>query len=137
MQEHAFLGPGWRFQILPDASGSLGYTSSDQNVEQSLQLLLMTTLGERAMRPTFGTDADRLVFAPGSVQYLNLLETTVENAVRDWEPRVTLDGVSADADATDPNQVLVSITYTVRQTNARGNLVFPFYLGQVGAAPSP
>jgi phage baseplate assembly protein W len=132
-----FLGTGWRFPILPDATGSLGYTSADDNVEQSLQLLLMTTLGERAMRPTFGTDADRLVFAPGSQQYLNLLETSVRNAVTTWEPRVTLDDVSADADATDPNHVTVSIDYTVRQTNTKGNLVFPFYLGQVGAGPSP
>ena len=132
-----FLGTGWRFPILPDASGSLGYASADDNVEQSLEILLMTTLGERVMRPTFGTKADRLVFAPGSVQYRRLLETTVRDAVRDWEPRVTLDDVSADTDATDASRVLVSITYTVRQTNTRQNLVFPFYVGQVGAGPSP
>jgi phage baseplate assembly protein W len=128
-----FLGTGWRFPILPDASGSLGYSSGDENVEQSLHLLLMTTLGDRVMRPTFGTKAERLVFAPGSVRFLRLLETTVRDAVRDWEPRVDLDSVAAEADAADLSRVLVSIAYRVRQTNTRSNLVFPFYLSQASA----
>jgi phage baseplate assembly protein W len=128
-----FLGTGWRFPILPDASGSLGYSSGDDNVEQSLHILLMTAVGDRVMRPRFGTQAERLLFAPGSVRYLRLLETTVREAVRDWEPRVDLDGVVAEADASDETRILVSISYRVRQTNTRGNLVFPFYLGQTGA----
>jgi uncharacterized protein len=128
-----FLGTGWRFPILPDASGSLGYASGDDNVEQSLHVLLMTTLGDRVMRPDFGTKTERLVFAPGSVRFLRLLETTVRDAVRDWEPRVDLDGVIAETDAADASRVLVSIAYRVRQTNTRSNLVFPFYLGQAAA----
>lgn len=128
-----FLGTGWRFPIVPDASGSLGYTSGDDNVEQSLHLLLMTTLGDRVMRPGFGTKTDRLVFAPGSVRFLRLLETTVRDAVRDWEPRIDLDSVLAEADTEDASRVLVSIAYRVRQTNTRSNLVFPFYLGQASA----
>jgi len=128
-----FLGTGWRFPILPDASGSLGYTAADENVEQSLHILLMTAVGDRVMRPRFGTQAERLLFAPGSVRYLRLLETTVREAVRDWEPRVELDSVVAEADASDETRILVSIAYRVRQTNTRQNLVFPFYLGQTGA----
>lgn len=127
-----FLGRGWRFPILPDASGSLGYSSGDENVEQSLRILLMTALGDRVMRPDFGTTAERLLFAPGSVRYLRLLETSVREAVRDWEPRVDLLGVSAEADAADATRVLVSVEYRVRQTNSRQNLVFPFYLEQAG-----
>lgn len=128
-----FLGTGWRFPLLPDASGSLGYSSGDENVEQSLHILLMTAVGDRVMRPRFGTQAERLLFAPGSVRYLRLLETTVREAVRDWEPRVDLDSVVAEVDASDETRILVSISYRVRQTNTRQNLVFPFYLGQTGA----
>jgi phage baseplate assembly protein W len=127
-----FLGRGWRFPILPDASGSLGYSSGDENVEQSLRILLMTALGDRVMRPDFGTTAERLLFAPGSVRYLRLLETSVREAVRDWEPRVDLLAVSAEADSVDATRVLVSVEYRVRQTNSRQNLVFPFYLEQAG-----
>jgi phage baseplate assembly protein W len=128
-----FLGRGWRFPIQPDASGGLGYVEGDANIEQSLRLLLMTELGERVMRATFGCDAPRLVFSPGSVQYLQLLETTVREAVRDWEPRVTLEAVTAEAIPGDETRVNVDIDYRIRGSNTRANLVFPFYLGRMEA----
>ena len=128
-----FLGRGWRFPIQPVASGGLGYVEGDANIEQSLRLLLMTELGERVMRATFGCDAPRLVFSPGSVQYLQLLETTVREAVRDWEPRVTLEGVTAEAIPGDETRVNVDIDYRIRGSNTRANLVFPFYLGRLEA----
>jgi phage baseplate assembly protein W len=134
----AITGRGWRFPILPDRTGSLGYVSGDENVEQSLHLLLLTALGERLMRADFGSAAPRLVFAPGSAQFLGLLERTVRDAVRDWEPRVDLDDVRAEIVADmpngrpeDDNRVIVSIDYRVRRTNTRQNLVFPFYLSSV------
>ena len=127
----SFLGHGWRFPILPDRTGSLGYVEGDENVEQSLRILLLTNLGERVMGSDFGCAAPRLVFAPGSVQYLGLLETTVREAVRDWEPRVDLDEVRAEADPEAEHCVTVAMSYHVRRTNTRHNLVFPFYLGTV------
>lgn len=130
-----FLGKGWRFPIQPDATGGLGYVEGDGNVEQSLRILLMTGLGERVMRPGFGCKAPRLVFAPGSVQYLRLLENTIREAVRDWEPRVDLNEVRAEAVAGDETRVNVNIAYRVRSSNTRGNLVFPFYLGLLVVAP--
>jgi uncharacterized protein len=131
MSEANFIGTGWRFPILPDETGGLGYVAGDTNVEQSLRILLLTDLGQRVMRPDFGCKAPRLVFAPGSVQYLRLLETTVREAVRDWEPRVALEDVRAEVDPNEETRVIVSISYRVRQTNTRNNLVFPFYLGTV------
>lgn len=124
-----FKGTGWRFPILPDGAGGLGYVSGDENVEQSLKILLLTALGERVMRSDFGSKAPGLVFAPGSLQYLGLLETTVREAVRDWEPRIDLEEVRAEPDLDDETRVTVRVGYRVRQTNTRGNLVFPFYLG--------
>lgn len=126
-----FLGKGWRFPIIPDASGRLGYIEGDANVEQSLRILLMTRLGERVMRSDFGTEAPRLVFSPGSTQYLRLLENTIQESVVNWEPRVDLTSVTAEADPTDPFKVTVSISYTVRQTNTSTSIVYPFYLGTV------
>jgi len=124
-----FVGKGWRFPILVDLMGGLSYVSGDENVEQSLKILLLTGLGQRVMRSGFGSKAPSLVFAPGSLQYLGLLETTIREAVRDWEPRIDLDEVRAEPDLDDETRVTVHIGYRVRQTNTRGNLVFPFYLG--------
>jgi hypothetical protein len=119
------------FPIRPNTAGGLGYVSGDGNVEQSLAILLQTALGERVMRSDFGTDAPRLVFAPGSEQFLHLLETTVRDAIVNWEPRVDVLSVAAEADPVDPARITVSIAYAIRQTNTRKNLVFPYYLGVV------
>lgn len=130
----SFVGKGWRFPILPDATGALGYVAGDANVEQSLRILLLTELGQRVMRPDFGSKAARLVFAPGSLQYLDQLETTVREAIRDWEPRIEVEYVRAEADPNDETRVSVGLGYKVRPTNTRYNLVFPFYLGTEGQA---
>ena len=129
--KNEILGKGWRFPILPDETGSLAYVGNDVNVEQSLRILLLTDLRERVMRADFGCQAPSLVFAPGSVQYLGLLETTVREAIRDWEPRVETESVTAEVDPEDETRVTVQISYVVRQTNTRNNLVFPFYLGTI------
>lgn len=130
-----FLGTGWRFPILPDASGGLRYARGEESIEHCLVVLLQTALGERVMRPDFGTSAPQLVFAPGSEQNLRLLETSIREAVRDFEPRVDLDEVRAEAEPTDETRVIVSVTYRIRRSNTKANLVFPFYLGVVGASP--
>lgn len=123
-----FLGKGWRFPILPDASGRLGYTEADENIEHSLRVLLQTALGERIMRFNFGSRAPELLFAPGAQRNLNLLRTTVQEAIRDWEPRVDVIDVAVETDVNEPERVQVSLEYRVRATNTRSNLVFPFYL---------
>jgi uncharacterized protein len=136
-----FLGSGWPFPVVPDATGALSYVSEDASVEQSLRVLLLTARGERVMRPDFGTEAPRMVFLAGSVKNLRLLETTIRNAIRDWEPRVEVLDLRAELDrdperpgdpsANDETRAIVSLSYRVVQSNSKLNLVFPFYLGQV------
>jgi phage baseplate assembly protein W len=130
-----FLGRGWRFPIVPDAAGGLAYVDGDENVGQSLMLLLSTGWGERAMRPRFGTNARELVFAPGSVANLKALEESVQDAVSDHEPRVRLVSVVATPHALEPERVDIEVTYTVRRSNTRSSFVFPYYLLRAGGLP--
>ena len=131
----AFLGSGWRFPIIPDAGGGLRYVDGDENVGQSLALLLSTGWGERVMRPRFGTNARELVFAPGSVGNLAALETSIRDAVQNHEPRVVLVGVVVRPDPEEPERVDIEVTYTVRRSNTRSSIVFPFYLARPGGLP--
>lgn len=130
------LGTGWAFPLVPDATGALSYSSAEENIEHALKLVLLTHLGERVMRPAFGSEVRTYVFAPGSERYFGLVKNAVREAVRDFEPRVELLAVDL-TESRDPNglplpghpeRVLVSIDYRVRRTNAKANLVFPFYL---------
>jgi phage baseplate assembly protein W len=130
-----FLGRGVVFPFLPDAGGTVGYVDGDANVEQSVRLLLMTAAGERVMRPDFGTEAPLLVFAPGSETNLRLLETSVSDAIREHEPRVRLESVDVAENEVAPERVDIEVTYTVRRTNTRTSIVFPFYLTRPGGLP--
>lgn len=123
-----FIGKGWRFPIVPGPTGALSYSEADDNVEHSLRVLLLTRVGERVMRGTFGSRLGELVFKPGSSQNLRSIEREVSSTILAYEPRVEILQVTAEADAVDATQITVSLGYRVRRTNTRESLVFPFYL---------
>lgn len=132
------IGFGWRFPINPDARGRLGYVGGEDNIEQSLRILLLTSLRERVMRSDFGTSAREQIFSPGSEKGLRLLERSVDAALRDHEPRIEVLNLRAEADPRDETHVNVEIDYQIRASYVRGNLVFPFYIDGFGpeeAAP--
>jgi phage baseplate assembly protein W len=131
----AFLGRGSAFPFVPDAGGTLRYVDGDACVAQSLRLLLMTAAGERVMRPEFGTAAPELVFAPASETNLKLLEESIRDAVRDHEPRVQVQDVVVTERELEPERVDIELTYTVRRSNTRDSIVFPFYLTRPGGLP--
>ena len=114
-----FIGKGWRFPIVPGPTGALAWSDGDDNVEQSLRLLLLTRLGERVMRSDFGSNLGAMVFQPGSDQNLRSIEREVSGAIARFEPRVEVLSVTAEADAKDATQITVSLAYRVRRTNTR------------------
>ncbi len=127
-----FLGTGWAFPILPDPSGGLRYAAGEASIQDCLLVLVQTATGERVMRPDFGTAAPTLVFAPGSPANLRMLESSISDAIQAYEPRVELDSVVAEPTPGEENHVVVSVTYRIRQTNTKANLVFPYYLDTLG-----
>jgi len=128
MSEGDFRGIGWRFPIVPQAGGGLGYVGLDDNVHQSVKLLLQTTAGERLMRPEFGVTVPDLVFEADSDQRLFQLEQELLDIVQRWEPRVEVDRLTAERVQGTDNTVEVKIYYRVRRTNSPRTEVFPFYL---------
>jgi phage baseplate assembly protein W len=123
-----FIGKGLQFPIVPGPTGALAWSEGDDNVEQSLRILLLTRIGERVMRRDFGTKLGDMVFRPGSDQNLRAIEREVSSAILTFEPRVEVLDVSAEADTLDATQITVALSYRVRRTNTRESLVFPFYL---------
>jgi phage baseplate assembly protein W len=128
MMGKEFIGKGWAFPIVPGPTGALAWSEADDNVEQSLRILLMTRVGERVMRGDFGSRLGEMVFRPGSDQNLRAIEREVSSVILAFEPRAQVLDVAAEADAVDATQIIVSLSYRVKRTNTRESLVFPFYL---------
>ena len=84
--------------------------------------------GERLMRPEFGCRVWELLFEPINANTLGLMAEYVRLALSQWEPRATVDDVSVRPRDAEDGAVDIAISYTVRSTNDRRNLVYPFYL---------
>jgi len=80
------------------------------------------------MRPEFGCGIHQYVFAPNNTRTASLIRLQVEEALNRWEPRIVLQSVTVARDPAAPAALLIDIDYTVRATDSRFNLVYPFYL---------
>jgi phage baseplate assembly protein W len=123
----AFLGVGWSFPVKP-VGGRLRYAAYEDDVEQAIQIILLTEPGERPMLPEFGGGLRRFLFEPNSPATRRAIEHRVRNALIDWEPRIDVERVEVTPDEEQPNLLLIHVDYLVRATNSFYNRVYPFYL---------
>jgi phage baseplate assembly protein W len=125
----AFLGVGWSFPVSPQPpSGEVSLAAYEDDIRQAILLILETDLGERVMRPDFGSGLRSLVFQPMNTATMALAEHQVEQALVTWEPRIQVQEVVVTADTSLQNRLLIRVSYRVRTTNTFYNLVYPFYL---------
>src|SRR5690606_25384047 len=124
---------GWTFPPSVDARGRIALGSGVEELEAAMRMVLLTAPGERVMRPEFGCRAWDYVFEPLNANTLGMIETAVEEALKRWEPRVTIEAVVAAEDRPRVGVVAVQVDYTVKDTNDRRNLVVPFY--EIGQEP--
>lgn len=128
----AHLGVGWTFPVKP-VKGRLTYAAHEEDIEQAIQIILLTARGERLMLPQFGAGLRNYVFEPNSPATHRAVESAVRTALVDWEPRINLERVEAVPDQEHPNLLLIHVDYVVRSTNTFYNRVYPFYLYEGGA----
>ena len=126
MSTRAFQGTGWRFPIRVNARGGTSWSSGEQDIQESIWIILSTGVGERQMLPDFGCGIHDLVFAPNNPVTRGSVMHSVQQALVKWEPRI--DVLSVRVDAPEENRMLIAIDYRVRSTNAFHNLVYPFYI---------
>lgn len=123
-----FLGTGWSYPVRTDHRGDVETASAEDDVREAIRILLGTAKGERVMRPEFGCDIHDYVYSSVTPATLNLIESSVREALVTWEPRVDVEDVTARRDEEEPDRVLIEIEYRVRTTNSLSNLVYPFYV---------
>ena len=128
--DSGFLGTGVAFPVGTDGGGRLGTATGTEDVEQAIRIVLGTAKGERVMRPDFGCGIHDYAFAVVDATTRTRVETSVREALARWEPRVVVEDVTATTAEASDGRLLVEIDYRVRATNAPGNLVYPFYLGE-------
>jgi phage baseplate assembly protein W len=129
--DKSFLGKGWGFPVEFDsASKGARMVSNETDIQESLRILFSTRPGERVMQPAYGCALHALVFEVINERTLNEVREAIERAVLFFEPRVRLDGVVIDSSQVYEGLLRIRVDYTIRATNTRSNVVYPFYVDE-------
>jgi uncharacterized protein len=127
--DNKFLGTGWGFPPSfnwRDKKAVL--VSQEEDIEQSLRILLSTVPGERVMQPAYGCGLRRMVFESVNESTVTEIKDIVAKAVLFFEVRITLDTVQVELDEMLQGVLKLRLDYRVRTTNTRYNMVYPLYL---------
>jgi phage baseplate assembly protein W len=123
-----FVGRGWAFPLRTDANGDMALVAQEREIEEAVRLILGTAYGERPMRPEFGCAIHDFVFAGADAATAAQIAFEVRASLRRWEPRIEVHDVDVSSDAEDTSRVFIDIRYSIKASNDRRNLVFPFYI---------
>lgn len=129
--DQSFLGSGWGFppEFERDA-GEVRMVHGEDDIVESLRILMATVPRERIMQPAFGCGLKQLVFESINESTLTLIRDAIQRAVLFFEPRIDLEDIEIDEGQSQEGVLLIRLDYRVRTTNSRSNLVFPFYFQQ-------
>jgi phage baseplate assembly protein W len=124
----SFLGRGWGFP--PEfnrATKAVNMLEDEADIKSSLEILLSTRLGERVMVPDYGCNLDELLFKPLTLTLKTFVIDLIKTAILYYEPRIDLNKIAIDLSEELEGVLLINLDYTVRATNSRKNMVYPFY----------
>jgi uncharacterized protein len=132
MEKHIeFLGTGWKFP--PEFNintGAVELVSDEEDINESLNILLSTSLGERVMQPQYGCNLADFLFESLSSTVIGYVKDRVQNAILFYEPRIAVNKLEiTDVDSPEllEGHFTIRIEYTIPQTNSRFNYVYDYY----------
>lgn len=129
-KDAGFLGTGWHFPPTFDKySNSATMVSAEQDILESLGILLSTSQGERVMLADYGAEMDRLIFEPLNTELRTYMESSLKDSITVHEPRVKLEKITLTG-VPEEGRVDIAVDYTIVITNTRYNNVFPYYLNE-------
>lgn len=125
----SFLGQGWSFppsfSLIPHQQVAM--VAEEVDIRQSLFLLFSTAPGERLMKPEYGCDLHSVVFERYNASTESRITDLISMAILRFEPRIILEEIIVHERDFFQGRIDIDVRYTVRITNTRENIVYPFY----------
>ncbi len=127
----SFLGTGWAFPpTFEKDSGAVKLVSNEDDINESLNILLSTSLGERVMQPEYGCNLADYLFEPLSSSMIGFIKDRVEKAILIYEPRIIATKIEVTDDGSFDlieGKFIISVEYIIPGTNSRFNYVYDYY----------
>ncbi|MCB1947899.1 GPW/gp25 family protein [Nitrosomonas sp.] len=128
--DKSFLGTGWAFPPQFSQNGTVKRVTAEDDIRESLYILLSTNPGERTMQPTYGCGLKAHVFEEIDEAEITVITDLIRRAILFFEPRIIVERIDVDTENENDRLnglIKIQITYIVRSTNNRHNIVYPFY----------
>jgi uncharacterized protein len=135
MDSARVYGQGMAFPPRVGADGRIAWSAGEDNIRESIRVVLMTEPGERLRLPEFGAGLGRFLFEPNIVATHALIADQIKGALARWEPRIRVESVDVTAERADTKAAIVTITYRLVATQAveRVSLAVPVAGGDARA----
>ncbi len=103
---------GWRFPIQVDEeTGKICTVEDNENIKQSVKLILETQKRERKIVHQFGTNLRSFMFEIVDPQFISTLKDSITSSLRTWESHIEDMNVSVRATAGPVSIVEANIDY--------------------------
>jgi phage baseplate assembly protein W len=122
-------GRGMAFPPRVGADGHVAWSEGEDNVRESIRVILMTEPRERLQLAEFGGGLARFLFEPNTSSTRFLVQERIAQAIARWEPRVRVESVQVEADPRDAEAALATIVYRLVATRQRERLTLSVPLG--------
>ena len=116
------LGRGISFPPRVGPDGRVAWSEGEVNVREAIRIILLTEQRERLRLPAFGGSLSRYLFEPNTVTTRQLIRDRITKELADWEPRITVDSVTVEADPDDPQAAVATISYRLVATRASASV---------------
>jgi len=118
MEAALLYGKGMGFPPRVDPGGRIVWSEGEDNIRESMRVILMTEPGERLRLPSFGAGLGRFLFEPNIVATHALIKERINDALKRWEPRIRVEDIVVSADRVDPQAAIAVITFRLVATQA-------------------
>lgn len=113
------LGRGMSFPPRVGPDGRIAWSEGEVNVREAIRIILLTEQRERLRLPAFGGSLARFLFEPNTVTTRQLLRDRITKELAEWEPRISVESVTVEPDADDPQAAVAIINYRLVATRAQ------------------
>ena len=82
---------GWSFPLeIDETTGKIKTTTLENDIKQSILILLHTQKGERLYHSDYGNELQRFMFEPLQSNLKKDIQKEIENCIKKWEKRVLI-----------------------------------------------
>lgn len=134
--ENIFLGKGWKFPpAFSSTTKTVHMVSNEENIYNSLKVLVSTLPQERIMQPKYGCNLQDFLFEPLDLGTSKRMTDRIEQSIIQFEPRVRVIKIETEDLIFEQGIINIHVHFEIKATNSRYNLVFPFYVEEGKVKP--